>query len=87
VLYGAIIWFRYQAGQHWKDKFATAIHDQECSQVFEDKQSMRDEMLSFAHEILKSSCQPRDDYPELLELTVIFLGGTPPRGVHIMASG
>jgi hypothetical protein len=29
-----------------KDKFSTAIHDQECSQVFEDKQSMRDEMLS-----------------------------------------
>ena len=27
----------------------------------------------------------RDDYREFLELAIIFLGGTPPRGIHIMA--
>jgi hypothetical protein len=31
--------------------------------------------------------QPRDDYRELLELTVIFLGGIPARGVKFMAPG
>ena len=31
--------------------------------------------------------QPRDDYRELLELTLIFLGVTPPRGVKFMAPG
>ena len=31
--------------------------------------------------------QPRDDYRELLELAIIFLGGTPRRGVHFTAPG
>jgi hypothetical protein len=31
--------------------------------------------------------QPRDDYRELLELTIIFLGGIPPRGVHFAKPG
>lgn len=31
--------------------------------------------------------QPRDDYRELLELSVIFLGGTPPRGVSFRIPG
>ena len=30
---------------------------------------------------------PRDDYKELLELVIIFLGGTPARGIHILAPG
>ena len=31
--------------------------------------------------------QPRDDYQELLELTLIFLGVVPPRGIHFIKSG
>ncbi|XP_057710018.1 uncharacterized protein LOC130927913 [Corythoichthys intestinalis] len=31
--------------------------------------------------------QPRDDYRELLELVIIFLGGSPPRGVHFRIPG
>ena len=31
--------------------------------------------------------QPRDDYLELFELTIIFLGATPPRGVHFRYPG
>lgn len=31
--------------------------------------------------------QPRDDYRELLELVIVFLGGIPPRGVHFRAPG
>jgi len=31
--------------------------------------------------------QPRDDYRELLELTIIYLGGRPSRGMHFMQLG
>ena len=31
--------------------------------------------------------QPHDDYCELLELTVVFLGDIPPRGVHFQYPG
>ena len=31
--------------------------------------------------------QPRNDYKEFLELTVIYLGGTPPRGIRFKAPG
>ena len=34
-----------------------------------------------------SETQPRNNYRELLELTLIFLGITPPRGVKFMAPG
>lgn len=44
------------------------------------------EIIAFAAEHLQEK-QPRDDYRELLELTIIFLGGTPSRGVHFLAPG
>src|SRR6218665_1686471 len=31
--------------------------------------------------------QSRDDYRELLELTIIFFGGIPPRGIHFQYPG
>jgi hypothetical protein len=31
--------------------------------------------------------QPREDYRELLELTIIFLGGVPPRGISLRVPG
>ena len=46
----------------------------------------KDRTLQFAIQKLEA-CQPRDDYRELLELTIIFLGGTPVRGIHILAPG
>lgn len=39
----------------------------------------------FGRHITKS--QPRDDYKELLELSIITLGGLPPRGVHLRRPG
>lgn len=36
---------------------------------------------------LKERTDLRDDYRELLELTVIFLGGVPPRGIRFRAPG
>ena len=52
-------------------------------------QEQRDEALSFMLRVLSRPKEylPRDDYRELAELTVIVLGGTPPRGVHISRPG
>jgi len=41
----------------------------------------KDSIIEFAKgQLLKF--QPQDDYCELLELIIIFLCGTPPRGTH-----
>ena len=48
--------------------------------------SSRADMLTFAKENLEIR-QPRDDYREFLELSVIFLGGIPVRGVHYQIPG
>ncbi|KAL4125926.1 hypothetical protein QTP88_010163 [Uroleucon formosanum] len=44
--------------------------------VFQSLQNLKDELLIFCINQLKQY-QPRDDYKELLELTIIFLGQTP----------
>jgi len=35
----------------------------------------------------KQDQQPRADYREFLELTLLFLGATPPRGTHFKSPG
>ena len=45
---------------------------------------VKDEVLAFANNQLLA-VQLRDDYKELLEITILFLGGTPSRGFHFMA--
>lgn len=47
---------------------------------------VKDDIIDFAVKHLENY-QPRDDYRELLELVIIFLGGSPSRGVHFMAPG
>ena len=47
--------------------------------------SLKDDVISFAKQAVLSRQQMRYDYTELLELTALFLGDTPPRGVQIMA--
>jgi len=46
----------------------------------------RQDVLVFADAHMKLE-QPRDDYREFLELSVIFLGGTPTRGIHFQLPG
>ena len=46
---------------------------------------IRQSIMRFAEDQLDQ--QPRDDYRELLELSIIFLGGIPPRGIHFMKPG
>jgi hypothetical protein len=46
----------------------------------------REELLAkFKHHLLEG--QPRDDYRELLELSILTLGGVPPRGIHLLRPG
>ncbi|KAK3925203.1 30S ribosomal protein S7 [Frankliniella fusca] len=45
-----------------------------------------DEIIMFAETQIEDG-QPRDDYLELLELTIIYLGGVPKRGIHFRHPG
>ncbi|KAL4104515.1 hypothetical protein QTP88_019810 [Uroleucon formosanum] len=54
--------------------------------VFQSLQNLKDELLIFCINRLKQY-QPRDDYKELLELTIIFLGQTPPNGIFFKVPG
>ena len=49
-------------------------------------QNLTAEVISFSISQLQQT-QPRDDYRELLELVILFLGGVPPHGVHIIKPG
>ncbi|KAL4091591.1 hypothetical protein QTP88_026257 [Uroleucon formosanum] len=54
--------------------------------VFQSLQNLKDELLIFCINQLKQY-QPRDDYKELLELTIIFLGQTPPNAIFFKVPG
>ncbi|KAF2891169.1 hypothetical protein ILUMI_15004, partial [Ignelater luminosus] len=47
----------------------------------------REETFFFCLKILKNNQEPRYDYTEFLELVVILLGGTPPKGNKIRKPG
>jgi hypothetical protein len=48
--------------------------------------NIKEDIIRFAMKQL-DECQPRDDYKELLELSIIFLGGTPKSGVNFKKPG
>lgn len=64
-----------------QENFKTVNADPEILMYVEDVSNI---MISFATHQLKQF-QPRDDYKELLNLTIIFLGGTPEKGVSFRA--
>ena len=51
--------------------------------------ALKSESVTFCINVLtaETGCIPREDYMELLELTLIFLGEVPPRGVRFRAPG
>lgn len=69
-----------------KKAFTTALGDETCSKVLDHHQELRAEVLLFAKDALLSNI-PRCDYRELLELTIIFLGDIPARGIRFAAPG
>lgn len=72
------IFKRFQA--HWP------FIDQSVFFPFSEPLKDDDVIIKFAKEHLQQF-QPRDDYRELLELTIIILGGVPKRGVRFMVPG
>jgi len=70
-----------------RSQFQTANDDPVCIEILIKLGNLKDEVIAFANQVLVSSQQPRDDYRELLELTVLFLGDVPPRGVRLVAPG
>jgi hypothetical protein len=52
----------------------------------EDISSFKERIIEFAQSNLEAQ-HPRDDYKELLELVIIFVGREPPRGIHFLAPG
>jgi len=63
--------------------FSTALQDEATATVVAP---WKNEIIDFAVQQLLIF-QPRDDYQELLELTIIFLGGVPARGIHFRYPG
>jgi len=80
-----LLFKRFQ--QQWeyldREKYQTGV---DCPDVASYLLDIKDSILQFAMQHLAES-QPRDDYREFLELTVIFLGGAPSRGVRFLAPG
>lgn len=54
--------------------------------VMESLKDVQNDILLFSHNRLKEN-HSREDYRELLELTVIFLGGVPSRGISFRLPG
>ena len=73
---------RFQA--HWafigQDKYDVTVDSLDVLNIIRDVQKASKRLFS---DILEE-VQPRDDYRELLELTLIFLGAVPRRGVHFV---
>ena len=59
------------------------------SRLAGDLLTLKCEAVAYCHHFLTTDAGhlPRDDYKELLELSLIFLGEIPPRGVHFRAPG
>lgn len=76
---------------HFKDfwprvdqgSFCTAVEDENLADMITP---WKDDVIMFALGQLEKF-QPRDDYCELLELAIIFLGGTPQRGIRFRYPG
>ena len=41
-------------------------------------------VLNWGQKCLEENVFPKEDYRELVELTVVFLGGRVPRGFHLL---
>jgi len=59
---------------HNRSQFETANDDPICVEVLMKLLRLNYDVISFAKQALLSSQQTRDDYLELLELTVLYLG-------------
>ena len=82
-----LLFKRFQSQWQFIDqtKYSTSIGVAETSSDVLD--TMKEEARKFAVDYLLINNSTRDDYREFLELSIIFLGGTPLRGVHLVVPG
>ena len=82
------IFKRFQSGWNFIDqsKFEPMMPGDLDSVVGDAFLDCKEQVVSFCIQKLKSA-QPRDDYCELLELTIILFGECPPRGFKFMQPG
>src|SRR6218665_1434777 len=66
-----------------QERYCTALEDGSLAAVIAP---WKDSVIAFAIFQLKEF-KSRDDYRELLELTTMFFGGIPPRGIHFRYPG
>ena len=59
---------------HNRSQFQTANEDPICTEVLMKLVRLKYDVISYAIQALLSSQQARDDYRELLELMVFYLG-------------
>ena len=78
--------FRCSRGFRSTGKISTAKFKSAMTNDRELITDIREDTIKFAVQQLVSF-QPRDDYKELLELAIVFLGSDPPRGIFFMAPG
>lgn len=76
---------RFKANWQKLDKkmYQTAVDDED---IATNTANIKDDIINFAKNQLDQH-QPRDDYRELLELTIIFIGGTPKSGINFKKPG
>lgn len=73
--------------KHWpiinKDNYTPGIAHPRVVEIIGDNAG---EVLTFAHKKINESF-PRNDYNEFLQLLIILLGGSPPRGIKFTKPG
>ena len=68
------------------DRPEDGLLNEKTATILDGHEFLKTAALQYAMEVVNQDHQ-RDDYRELLELTIIYLGGVPPRGIRIMAPG
>src|SRR6218665_3991781 len=69
------------------DRIADGMSDEKTATIFNNNKVMMTEAVEFAVSCLQKESQPRDDYRELFELSLIYMGHIPPRDIHLVAPG
>ena len=65
-------------------KYEDASTDEVAASGVED---IQEKLIKFIEGVLTTETQPRDDYRELMELTLLFLGRSPTRGTRFRVPG
>ena len=79
-----LLFKRFQAQWKFIDKtlFASIVTNKDFADIVTDES-----IIAWAENSLKERKDLRGDYREFIELSLIFMGATPPRRIHFLAPG